>query len=362
MEKILVIDDDKLIRDCIKEFFQLEEFIVDSAIDGLDGINKTKENLYDFIICDIDMPILNGYEVIKHIKNDDRYLNIPFVFLTGKMKSSEIIKGLKLGADDYLTKPFEYKEIIDIVKSKISKKRRIDNLIEEKLNQIKSSISFSLPHEFITPINGILGPISMLIDDNQMFSEDEIREMHNVIYQSANRIKLTTEKFLIYNELDFTKMDIDEYEVINVKDEITAIYERSCVVRERGNDIQFDLDNLEISFNQKYFNILIKEILQNAFKFSNYGDKIYCKTDFSKGYLVLNITDYGRGISEVELRNIDAFVQFDRKSYEQQGIGLGIAIIKKIAKIFDLNIEYKSNKNEFTSVSIIFNNKNIIKK
>ena len=59
--RILVIDDDKLIRDCIKEFFQLEEFIVDSSIDGLDGINKTKENLYDFIICDIDMPILNGY-------------------------------------------------------------------------------------------------------------------------------------------------------------------------------------------------------------------------------------------------------------------------------------------------------------
>lgn len=352
MEKILVIDDDKLIRESIKEVFQMEDFEVDCASDGLEGINRTKVKLYDFIICDIDMPVLNGYEVIKHIKNDDRFLNTPFVFLTGKKKQSEIIKGLRLGADDYITKPFDYKNIIEIVKSKINKKRRVEALINEKLNQIKNNISYSLPHEFITPINGILGPISMLIDENQKFTDEETKEMHKIIYQSANRIKQTTEKFLIYNELGF--IEDESYEVINVKEVFEKVYERSCVEKNRGEDVLLSLKDFTINFNLKYFKVLISEIMQNSFKFSNYGDAIVCKITKIDDCLNIIITDNGRGMTKTQIERIDTFVQFDRVSYEQQGIGLGIAIIKRIAKLYDIKVIFESEIGVYTRVSLIF--------
>lgn len=360
MEKILVIDDDKLIRESIKEVFQMEGFEVDCAFDGLDGIDKTKKNEYDFIICDIDMPVLNGYEVIKHIKNDDRYLNIPFVFLTGRIKSSEIIKGLKLGADYYITKPFDFNEIIEIVRSKISKKRKIEKLINEKLDKIKSSISYSLPHEFITPINGILGPISMLIDENQKFTEDETKEMHKIIFQSANRIKQTTEKFLIFNELSFRDFENTNYEVINVKEVFEMVYDKSCVERNRKVDVYLNLIDFELNFNLRFFKVLISEILQNSFKFSNYGDAIICKSFLSEDCLKIEITDNGRGMTKSQIDKIDAFIQFDRVSYEQQGIGLGIAIIKRIANLYDLKVVFESEIGVYTRVSLIFPNKLIL--
>lgn len=354
MKKILVIDDDKIIAESIRDIFELEDFEIDSAVNGIDGIVKATNTLYDFIICDIDMPELNGYQVINQIKNDERYFSVPFIFLSGKNKQTDIIKGLKLGADDYITKPFTVKDITEVVFAKLKRKEKLDALIEQKLNHIKSGISFSLPHEFLTPINGIIGPISMLIDNKIEFEEEEINEMHNVIFNSAQRLKKTVENFLIYNELNLNNIDL-KYEVIDIYEVIIKIVNHLSKNYDRVDNITIDLEFSILNTNKKFFSILMNEILSNAFKFSGFGEKILVKAYSLNDKNYIEVTDFGRGMSQEQINSIDSFVQFDRKYYEQQGIGLGIAIIKSISKLFKYKLEFISELNKFTTVKLTLN-------
>jgi DNA-binding response OmpR family regulator/anti-sigma regulatory factor (Ser/Thr protein kinase) len=356
MKNLLVIDDDDTIRASIELFFE-NEFKVDTAENGLIGINKANSKLYDFIICDIDMPELNGYEVIEHIKNDDRYLTVPFIFLSAKSKEKQIIKGLKLGADEYLTKPFEFQTLNDVVKNKLNKREKLEKLVEERVTSFKSNISYSLPHEFLTPINGIIGPISMLTDNELKLDSDEINEMHSVIHNSAHRLKRTIENFLIYNELTIITIDDITLEKVDVSSILNEIYLECCESSKRNNDLVFESDFTLINFNKKYLKVILSEIINNAMKFSGLGDKIALEANTLENNYVISITDYGRGMLPEQLEQIGSFVQFDRKYYEQQGIGLGLGLIKKIVEIFELNLKIESKYNDFTKVTITFPSK-----
>lgn len=359
MKNLLVIDDDDTIRASIELFFE-NEYNVDTAENGLIGINKANSKLYDFIICDIDMPEMNGYDVIEHIKNDDRYLTVPFIFLSAKSKEKQIIKGLKLGADEYLTKPFEFQTLYDVVKNKLNKKEKLEKLVKERVISFKSNISYSLPHEFLTPINGIIGPISMLTDNDLKLDVDEVNEMHNVIFSSAHRLKRTIENFLIYNELSFISLEDISLEKVDVSSLLNEIYFECCESSKRNKDLVFESDFTMINFNKKYLKVILTEIINNAIKFSKLGDKIILEANTLQDKYVIAITDFGIGMSPEQLEQIGSFVQFDRKYYEQQGIGLGLGLIKKISDIFELELKIESKPEEFTKVTITFPSQYII--
>lgn len=361
MKKILIIDDDDTIRESIKEYFQLENYEINTAENGLEGIDKANDTLYDFIICDIDMPKLNGYEVVRHIKNDDRYLTVPFIFLSAKNKEHQIIKGLKLGADDYVTKPFDFPNLLEVVRLKLEKKEKLEKLIEDRLVSFKSNIAFSLPHEFLTPINGIIGPITMLTDIDLKLENDEIEEMHNVIFNSAYRLKRTVENFLIYNELNIITLEDTNFEVIDVSEVINKVYLDCCNDTSRDKDFKYDSDFTNIKFSIKFLKILINEVISNAIKFSNLGDDIKIDANTVNNTYVISVTDNGRGFKPEILDKIGAFIQFDRNYYEQLGIGLGFGIIKKIVDLFGLDLKIESEYKKFTKVEITFPDKYLIR-
>ena len=117
--KILVVDDESLIRDVIKEYLKLEGYDVDEAFDGDDAVNKCRDNDYDLVIMDIMMPNKDGYHAckeIKEIKND-----LPFIMLSARSEEYDKLFGFDLGIDDYVTKPFSPKELVARVKAIIKR-------------------------------------------------------------------------------------------------------------------------------------------------------------------------------------------------------------------------------------------------
>ena len=106
---ILVVDDDDRIRDLLKDYLKDNDFIVSTAENGENAKIKLKHFKYDLIVLDVMMPGLNGYEITKQIKSK---INIPIILLTAKGEVENRIKGLELGADDYIGKPFEPKELL----------------------------------------------------------------------------------------------------------------------------------------------------------------------------------------------------------------------------------------------------------
>ena len=161
MKKILVIEDEQIIRENILKLLKAEGFDVTGAENGTQGLNAAVSNLPDVIICDVMMPELDGYGVLMALRSNPVTATLPFVFLTGKAKRSEMRQGMELGADDYLTKPFTKAELVGAISSRLKKQEAVARqyntlqsqssaLIQDaadKLEQIKTSLCDALGRE-----------------------------------------------------------------------------------------------------------------------------------------------------------------------------------------------------------------------
>jgi len=117
--KILLLEDDKILSDSLKEYLESEEFVVDTAYTGEDVYEQTYENSYDLYIFDINVPKDNGFEVLKNLKNADD--KTPTIYITALTDLNSISKGFSLGADDYIKKPFDPEELVIRIKSRYQK-------------------------------------------------------------------------------------------------------------------------------------------------------------------------------------------------------------------------------------------------
>ena len=126
MKKILIIEDNRDVRENTADILELEGYEVASAENGLTGVERAKELLPDIIVCDIMMPELDGYGVLEELNKDSQTSSIPFIFLTAKTEKTDMRKGMNLGADDYLTKPFHFEELLSRINA-LSRRKQYHN-------------------------------------------------------------------------------------------------------------------------------------------------------------------------------------------------------------------------------------------
>ncbi|MFH0736693.1 MAG: response regulator [bacterium] len=133
METILIIEDEKNVRDGLCELFDTAGYNVISAYDGISGLSEVRSKFPDLIISDIMMPNLDGFALLQAIQSDPDTALIPFVFLTAKTDLLDIRRGMNIGADDYVTKPYRAKELLSTVQARLKKQKvllsKIDNVI-----------------------------------------------------------------------------------------------------------------------------------------------------------------------------------------------------------------------------------------
>ncbi len=128
MKKILLIEDDVSLRENTAEILEFSNYEVITAPNGKIGVELAKENNPDIIVCDIMMPEMDGYGVLQELSTNISTKHIPFIFLSAKTERSEIRKGMNLGADDYLTKPFEEEELLSAIESRLAKAQLITQI------------------------------------------------------------------------------------------------------------------------------------------------------------------------------------------------------------------------------------------
>ncbi|WP_299528055.1 response regulator [uncultured Lutibacter sp.] len=121
MKKILLIEDDLFVRENTAELLELANYTVITASNGKIGVAEAKKHLPDIIICDIMMPELNGYGVLQILSKEEDTKHIPFIFISAKISREDIRKGMNLGADDYITKPFDESELFSAIESRLAK-------------------------------------------------------------------------------------------------------------------------------------------------------------------------------------------------------------------------------------------------
>jgi DNA-binding LytR/AlgR family response regulator len=205
MKKVLIIEDEKQLLQNIAKLLKYENFAVETASSGKEGITLALQSKPDLIICDIMMPGMDGYEVIKELAKNYSTSTIPFIFLTAKVDRSDLRKGMELGADDYITKPFNSDDLIKAVKTRINKFEMFkaviqddkQNLGDDKINRYKpdDNIYFQMhSSSFLVKVE----KIKYISADNQYTIVNFDNEKHIVIRRSISKWEqLLPEKLFI---------------------------------------------------------------------------------------------------------------------------------------------------------------------
>ena len=189
---ILVVDDDNRIRDLLKEYLNESNYIVSTAIDAENAKIKIKQFKFDLIVLDVMMPGQNGYELTKEIKKKE---NIPIILLTAKGEVENRIKGLELGADDYIGKPFEPKELLLRIKNIINKKNKINLKLKHNVGDALIDLDkmVILLAEKIKKINSsekkIL--IEMIANPGKAYSREEIGKISGISQERSTDVMIT---------------------------------------------------------------------------------------------------------------------------------------------------------------------------
>jgi len=151
MKKVLIIEDNDDIRENISEILELADYETLTAANGKEGVSKATESHPDLIICDIMMPELDGYGVLHILSKKDATASIPFIFLTAKAERADMRKGMILGADDYLTKPFDDTELLDAIEARLKKNDLVKKEYESSTEGLNAFISDAQAlHDFLS--------------------------------------------------------------------------------------------------------------------------------------------------------------------------------------------------------------------
>lgn len=356
MKKILVIEDEQDVRINLVEILELEEFEVITAEHGEEGLMLAKTLCPDLILCDVLMPKKNGYEVLTAVRNDPLITLTPLILLTAKVSKQDMREGMRLGADDYLTKPFTIDELLAAVHTQLKK----HDLIAEQMEELRSSLTFMLPHELLTPLNVILGFSAFLQNPKKLPPNDEIAMMGKAIYENGHRLQRLVENYLLYAELKVLEYEQPIHSIwqdpllVETKSFLQDLSITPAKRAKRQEDFTYDLADATIHLAPKAFVKILEELLDNAFKFSSAGSPVHlCSTSDDQQFM-LSVSDKGRGMTNEQIAKIGAFMQFDRKKYEQQGVGLGLALVYRLAALNRGQVRIDSKPDQGTTVTVTF--------
>lgn len=197
MKVILVIEDDAAIRENIVEILELEGYKVFSAPNGKLGVELAEKEIPNLVLCDIMMPQLDGFGVFMHLSKNLKTAGSPFIFLTGKAELTDKMSGLQLGADDYITKPFDPDLLVTTIKSKIEKhEEKIEELNQRLLcylDELEKMLHLT-SHRVRSPLSTCMGLINLLEQsDKKPVVDEEVVQILGHLKKSMHSLEKFTQ-------------------------------------------------------------------------------------------------------------------------------------------------------------------------
>ena len=353
MEKILVVEDDEQVKTGIVELLRESNFEALAASDGSEALTKIKNDIPDLIISDIMMPKMDGYELLDNLQNCEATAAIPVILLSARADRSDIRKGMSIGADDYVTKPFRAVELLDSVNARLKKKR----LHEKKWEDIANNFSSYIPHELRTPLVSVLGFSQIVLEEFDTLSKDMLKDFSIKINKASKRLYDRIEKFIVYSDIELLSKDLSMQQVLRkesipITDDLIKEIIFESFTPENNKNMEYYIDNGKIKITRVYFQILIKEIIDNAIKYSAFDKQVVVSGKNNGPDYILTITDHGIGIPSDELNSLIAAKSFGKSEGGTVGVGFGLIIVKKICDVFDINLRVESEVNGYTRFTI----------
>ena len=343
--KVLLVEDNQKIIAIAKAHLKKDRLEVLEAGDGKSALKSVQQNKPDLILLDIDLPDMSGFDICQTLKLDPEHYLIPIIFLTASDDNKSRVKGLDLGAVDYVTKPFDSFELRARVKAALRTRRLQDQLsalnqeleerVEqrtEKINQLlkqKDAFVNQLSHDLKTPLTPLVALLPMVADRTE---DTESRKMLDLVMDNVNYMKTLTEMTLQFARLgsDSTQLKLEKFDLVS---EIRNIIEGlSPLFEENGTKV---INNTTAPLDVEADRILIKELLHNlisnSVKYTN-GNGVVTFDGITNGENIeISVKDNGIGMTKEQIERVfEEFYKADDSRSDRSSTGLGLSISQRI--------------------------------
>ena len=385
MARILVVEDNPVMADAIRDVLEMESYEVSVALDGIEGLQAIPAVRPDLIISDVMMPRMDGFEFYQKVRANTAWVFVPFIFLTAKGQEEDIYLGKRLGADDYLVKPYAPENLIATVSSKLARSRTILQAAHREMEVMKSTISQAadremeimkhtitrmLGHELRTPLTWIQGYSELLLSNADSMTAEELHASLQSIQAGSTRLARLMEDAVLVVALDVGQAR-EEFDLTARVDRDLAIYAQQAVDRLRPQAelrrvrLETDLSDLTcpVLVAPRFITEAIVRIVDNGIKFSRNQADSFVRVTLRQlaAEAEITIADNGVGVPADQLRNIfKPLVQVERSRLEQQGMGLGLTVAHGLVKLHSGRIWAESQVNVGTQVHIALPNANSV--
>ena len=359
MTKILVIDDDSIIRHSLFDGLTISgNYDVMVAEDGFEGLELARKLQPDLIVCDVDMPRMDGHDVLQKLQQDPVNAKIPFIFLTGQSARESVRQGMTLGADDYISKPFKMAELLEAVEARLTKTSRLESHYEQKLDTLRDNILLALPHELRTPLSLIIGYAEILTNPDFKNPEEKVKAFAGTILQSGKRLHHLFENYIIYAQIELILTEPERVERMRHLREaipnptIEKIMRKQMTKHGRFAQLSLCAAKEPLPISTDNLEKIVRELVDNAFKFSPADTEIIISTECRRNNFILEIENQGRGMTREQIDAIGCYMQFERKLHEQQGTGMGLIIAKRLTELYGGTLAIQSTPDVKTKVIV----------
>jgi two-component system, sensor histidine kinase and response regulator len=357
IKSILIVDDNPQNLQVLGKMLLDNQYKIEFAINGQSALDWIESTQFDLILLDINMPGLNGFEVCRIIRTKSRFDNIPVIFLSADTDRESILKGFELGAQDYITKPFDSRELLVRVKTHLRLKDSVEKLenlnkhleqkVEERTLQLKESnekLEASnlklldldkakagflnlISHEIRTPLNGIMGPIELL---KRPEYPREVSVLIDVLDGSVKRLERFSLDALLITRLKTKLVEVKKTS-INLVNLISDVVELNKDRLEHGkltlirNDL---VPEITIKGEDELIKKCIHNILDNAINYCPSQGVIEVSTYAQGNYVYCEVKDSGKGFTKSTDILFELFTTGD--DYKDNRIGIGLPVAKMI--------------------------------
>ncbi|MEC4983925.1 MAG: response regulator [Oscillatoria sp. PMC 1068.18] len=374
-DNILIVDDTLENLQVLSQTLSERGYKVRGAVKGEMAIRTAKSVPPDLILLDIKMPDMDGYEVCKQLKAEEKTKQIPIIFLSALDEVTDKVKGFQIGGVDYITKPFQVQEVLARIENQLTiqrlqKQLQIQNELLQKeiqerqkaeatakaASQAKSEFLANMSHELRTPLNAILGFAQVLMREPELTPEQQ--DYLGIINRSGQHLLELINDVLDLSKIEAGRVSLNftNFDLYRLLDQIEEMFHIKAEAKNLTIEFRLapDIPQYIRTDEAKLRGCLIN-LLGNAVKFTEVGQitlKVETKsisTENNDLELLFIVQDTGTGIAPREIRTLfDAFVQAEEGRQAAEGTGLGLSITKRFVELLGGKIEVNSILNEGT--------------
>ena len=361
-KRALVVDDDPILREVMGEQLRAVGFDVVQAENGETGRELTGREDFDLAVVDISMPKLNGFDLLRHIRQHPRSVDLPVIVATGYNDRSSVEKAYELGASSFVTKPmnwpqFAHHALFVMRNGEIERALRQAQIEAVTASKMKNGLFHVLSHELKTPLTALIGLTGVLSEALQAKVDPAQAEQLQHVVGAAQRLNAIISDILILSKAlsGPSRQQIVSCPVRDLIDD--SLVGLKVKARERNINIvtrQPD-ENLHAAGDQRLLRQALQKLIDNAIKFSPAGGTVEIRAHGKEdGSTIISVRDHGPGLSAAKLRDcLLPFVQ-DDMTYGRpvEGLGLGLPIAKSIAEAHGGELLFQSSPGQGMLVAI----------